>query len=511
MGKSGVKLTDSGNVTYKYLFYGGFLPMLVLSQYLGVEQIQALRQVNAAVINVSGRQRMLSQRLAFLCCQLLLASSVAERQGLRLELLDLVAQMERAHQSLIEGDLELGLVNPVSPEMYKMYFDAPLYLDQKLQEYLETVRRWVAIPDGELGVNHPDYRMITMGATSLLHGLDVVVNRYQQENEQEQLAIDRNQAMLYEQVCDAMAVVQAQKQEVEQTLHELEQTQAQLLHSEKMASLGEMLASVAHEINNPVNFIYGNLSHAEVYTQDLLHLLRCYQECYPAPAPELQRSIDEVDLEFIMEDLPKVLCSMQMGSDRIRQIVKSLRHFSRKDDGQMSWVDLHEGLDSTLLILRKRLQSKIDGRDIEVIKKYGKIPAIECYPGQLNQVFMNIISNAIDALEDESFAQEKESLMIEISTAIKSEGCVIIRIADNGPGIPPHLREKIFERFFTTKILGKGTGLGLAISYEIIVDNHQGHLRCESEVGGGTTFWIELPVEQSLRVPGSEGESVTSR
>jgi two-component system, NtrC family, sensor kinase len=292
---------------------------------------------------------------------------------------------------------------------------------------------------------------------------------------------------------------------LQQTLKELQQTQTQLVQSEKMSSLGELVAGVAHEINNPVNFIYGNITHADAYIKDLLRILQLYQEYNPNPAPEVEAEAEAVDLNFLTKDLPKLLDSMKIGAKRIREIVLSLRIFSRLDEAEMKSVDIHEGIDSTLMILGHRLKGKSDRPNIDVIKEYGNLPMVECYPGQLNQVFMNILSNAIDALEEllvishESLVKNSEQMtspQIRIRTEV-IENQVMIRIADNGSGIPSEVRQRIFDPFFTTKAVGVGTGMGLAISYQIITEKHQGTLECFSEPGSGTEFVIAIPLQQS--------------
>lgn len=291
--------------------------------------------------------------------------------------------------------------------------------------------------------------------------------------------------------------LQQQTEYLENTLSELQCTQTQLIQSEKMSSLGNMVAGVAHEINNPVNFIHGNVIPACEYTQDLLRLIELYQQYYPNPEAEIQEQIEDIDLDFIKEDLVKLLGSMRVGTQRIREIVLSLRNFSRLDEAEFKRVDLHEGIDSTLMILHNRLKGKLNHPEISVIKEYGKLPAVECYPGQLNQVFMNILANSIDALED-SFVQEKEqgkNPEIRICTSFITDK-IAIEISDNGFGIPPEILSKLFDPFFTTKDVGKGTGLGLSISYQIVVDKHSGKLSCDSIPGKGAKFLIEIPVNQ---------------
>jgi signal transduction histidine kinase len=289
--------------------------------------------------------------------------------------------------------------------------------------------------------------------------------------------------------------------ELQKALEELKSTQAQLIQTEKMSTMGQLVAGVAHEINNPVNFIYGNVTHASEYTQDLLELVSLYQEEFPNPGERIQIKAEDMDLEFIQEDLPKILTSMKMGSQRIQQIVLSLRNFSRLDEAEMKEVDIHEGIDNTLLILQNRFKAKPDQAKIEIIKEYGELPLVECHAGQLNQVFLNIINNAIDALN--SYNDERSQSEIEanpsqiiIRTELINHDRVVVRIADNGPGMTEQVKQKLFDPFFTTKPVGQGTGLGLSISYQIIVEKHSGVLRCQSEPGKGCEFWIEIPLSQ---------------
>ncbi len=302
---------------------------------------------------------------------------------------------------------------------------------------------------------------------------------------------------------ESEALAQEKALQAEEALQELQHAQTQLVQSEKMSSLGQLVAGVAHEINNPVNFIYGNLTHAHDYTRDLLNLLELYREKFPEPGAEIEEEIEAIDLEFLMEDLPKMLGSMKVGADRIREIVQSLRTFSRVDEAEMKPVNIHDGIDSTLLILHNRLKFKPDRPAIQVIKEYSSLPPVECYASQLNQVFMNILANAIDALEDRNKGRAPEEIKentntIHIRTEITNNGKVAVIIADNGPGMPEKVRIKLFDPFFTTKPVGKGTGIGLSISHQIVVKKHGGSLRCVSAPGEGTEFIIEIPLRQIL-------------
>jgi signal transduction histidine kinase len=281
--------------------------------------------------------------------------------------------------------------------------------------------------------------------------------------------------------------------DLKHTLQELRRTQSQLIQNEKMSSLGHLVAGIAHEINNPVNFIYGNLKHTDDYTQQLLWLLELYQKHYPYPEPEIQNAKQEADIEYLTEDLPKILSSMKIGANRIREIVLSLRIFSRLDEAEFKNADIHEGIDSTLLILQHRLKSQSARPKITVVKEYSEIPKIQCFAGQLNQVFMNILANAIDALEEAFQNGFCPDPIIRISSAQVNEN-VVIQIVDNGIGIPEAIQSHIFDPFFTTKPVGKGTGMGLSISYQIITEKHGGYLRCISSPGQGTEFVIAIPI-----------------
>ncbi|TAG92181.1 MAG: PAS domain S-box protein [Oscillatoriales cyanobacterium] len=308
---------------------------------------------------------------------------------------------------------------------------------------------------------------------------------------------DRKQAELALRISEQREREKAQQ--LKQTLKELKGTQTQLIQAEKMSSIGQMVAGVAHEINNPISFIYGNINPAARYADDLVKVIKLYQRYYPQPFPEIAEILEEIDADFIGEDFPRILASMQEGANRIKQIVLSLRNFSRLDEKDSKAVDIHEGIESTLVILQHRLKEQPKRGEIQIIKEYGKLPQIQCYPAQINQVFMNVLSNAIDALEDSPANCNGEAIQIHITTEVRSENQVCVRIADNGVGICRTVQSRIFDPFFTTKPVGKGTGLGLSISYQIVKDRHGGELRCYSELGKGTEFAIEVPISQKVR------------
>ena len=319
----------------------------------------------------------------------------------------------------------------------------------------------------------------------------------------EQLGIALQQA-------ESVDRIQTQSVELKQAIEELQRSQIQLVQNEKMASLGQLVAGIAHEINNPVNFIHGNLSHVSEYTTNLLALVRFYQQRDARSARdirEFQQRAEETDIDFILEDLPKILASMQAGTDRIRDIVLSLRNFSRLDEAEVKTVDIHEGIDNALLILGHRIKACEDRAEVRVVKDYGDIPQVECYPAQLNQVFMSLSANALDAI-DVAFGVEKLNLerqgsdripTIWIATRCNERKQVEIRIRDNGTGIERENISRIFDRFFTTKPVNKGTGLGLAISKQIIVEQHYGTLRANSTLGEGTEFTIDLPIKRQFQ------------
>jgi signal transduction histidine kinase len=292
------------------------------------------------------------------------------------------------------------------------------------------------------------------------------------------------------QQAELLAQTQRQAAELTETLQTLRKTQTQLIQGEKMASLGQLVAGIAHEINNPVNFIFGNITPVNEYANDLLKLVQFYRQQYPET--ELESSLEPIDVDFILNDFPKVMESMRVGAQRIREIVLSLRNFSRSDESGAKTVNLHEGIDSTLLILGHRFRKSGDRPEIFLVKDYGNLPQINCYPAQINQVFMNILANSLDALEEKYASMPQSVLRIEIKTEMQGND-VTIQVQDNALGVPEAVCDRIFDPFFTTKAPGKGTGLGLSISYQIITELHGGTLECKSYPKEGTTFVITLP------------------
>ncbi|EAW37125.1 GAF domain-containing protein [Lyngbya sp. PCC 8106] len=375
------------------------------------------------------------------------------------------------------------------------------------QEFLESVqvRANLIVP---IGVNHQLWGLlIAHECHKPRHWQTEEIDLISQLADQVGIAI--TQAELYEKTCVAAENEKAKAQQLSQTLEELRQTQTQLIQTEKMSGLGRLVAGIAHEINNPVSFIYGNLAYTSEYSENLLNLLDLYQKHYPQPPAEIQEYAESIELDFMVSDLPKIVSSMRIGADRIRQLVLSLRNFSRLDEAQIKAVNLHEGIDNTLMILQHRFRGNSNFPEIQVVKNYGDLPKVECYASLLNQVFMNIISNALDSLEDHYNKLKNRNLptsayspKVWIETSIIRETSPIkdwvkISILDNGIGVAPEHFHHIFDPFFTTKPIGQGTGLGLSISYQIIVEKHQGRLECISQTEKITEFIISIPIYQS--------------
>ncbi|BAU14305.1 PAS/PAC sensor signal transduction histidine kinase [Leptolyngbya sp. NIES-3755] len=330
-------------------------------------------------------------------------------------------------------------------------------------------------------------------------GIDIT-DRFRVETEREQTAIALKQSE---------SQLRQQAQELETAFKQLQKTQAQLIQTEKMSSLGQLVAGIAHEINNPVSFIYGNVEPAKQYIEDLLHIIHLYQTDHPVPSDRVAEEIEDADLEFLRHDLFKLLDSMGTGAERIRDIVRSLRTFSRHDEADLKAVDLYEGIDSTLMLLQHLLKSnRASGNPIlrptiQVVKHYTTLPKVQCFAGLLNQVFINIFSNAIEAINDRWQAEEMDfTPTIEIQTSLfqetKSSEWVRVSISDNGIGMTAATHSRLFDPFFTTKPIGQGSGLGLSVSYQIVSEQHGGRLKCDRTSKRGATFVIEIPVKQLL-------------
>ncbi|HBL10440.1 MAG TPA: histidine kinase [Cyanobacteria bacterium UBA11162] len=471
-----------------------------------LQEIHATREINAAVINISGRQRMLSQRTALFCFRLVCSEGKMERQLWRTRLNDTINLMEKSHNALISGDRNLNLPGITSETIREMYFEPPLMVDQKVRQFITQVRLLIQTSEIDLTLENLHFCYILKVAShDLIDSLDCIVSQYEKESNAQLAALHQDQEELYKELAKAAAIAQSQAQQLEKLLQELQQSQLQVIQTEKMSSLGQLVAGIAHEINNPINFICSNLSFAHQYAQNLIKFLQLYIHHYPSPLQTIQAEAEAIEIDFLLNDFPKMLESMQVGTDRILNLVKTIKNFSRADESEMERVDLHEGIESTLIILQHRLKSQGRQRNIQVVKEYGKLPLVECYPGQLNQVFMNLLSNGIDALEN-----KPDSRIIKITTEVKDSQFVVVRISDNGSGIKPEVKARIFEPFFTTKPVNKGTGLGLSISYQIVVEKHRGTLWCMSEVGKGTEFWIELPIHQGKRQSAIASSVVTA-
>ena len=406
--------------------------------------------------------------------------------------------------------LGLGVVTTGVILRFSQALSAPLnnlaHVAQQVTENADfTIQAAISTQNDEVGVLATSFNQLLQRVQQLLHEQAEAERQLKIANQTlEQKVQERTQELevysqtLEQKVNDRTQELQEKALCLEQTLQQLQQTQSQMVQAEKMSSLGQLVAGIAHEINNPVNFIHGNIVHATAYVQDLLELLELYRVEYPTNSPQLTAKMVELELDFLQEDLPKLLNSMTVGTHRIREIVQSLRIFSRLDESEIKAFDIHQGLDSTLMILDHRLKPTCDRARIAVSKDYGQIPLVECYGGQLNQVFMNILTNAIEALEEVSSSDPQATLpphpgCITIRTSVLGEQWIQIAIADNGPGISKAVQQRIFDPFFTTKPVGKGTGMGMAISYQIVTEKHHGKLECFSTPGLGTEFVIQIP------------------
>jgi signal transduction histidine kinase len=412
---------------------------------------------------------------------------------------------------VINGQLALRVASLAPPDLILLDINMPQMNGYEVCEKLKADPRTQDVPVIFLSALDDVSDKVKAFAVG---GVDYITKPFQAE---EVLARVKNQLSLrslQKQLSEQNALLQQEILVRQQAEDALKRTQAQLIQTEKMSSLGQLVAGIAHEINNPVGFIYSNLIPARGYLQDLIRLLELYQQTYPHPTPEIQQIASELDLDFLLEDWQKLMDSMQVGVDRIQGIVRSLQIFSKQNEADKKAVDIHECIDRTLLILQHRLRAMEPTGEIKVIKDYGQLPKVICYPSQLNQVFMNLLNNAIDALENQpdprvitiSTSVEIRQLETEDSSILHHQSFhslppnsqfVGIRIVDNGPGMPENVQKKIFDPFFTTKPVGSGTGLGLSTSYQIVVEKHQGQIRCISTLGQGTELIVEIPVNLS--------------
>jgi len=413
-------------------------------------------------------------------------------------------------RAVINGEMALKAARSTPPDLILLDITMPQMNGYEVCQHLKADGKTSGIPVIFLSALDQVLDKVTAfavgGVDYTVGGVDYITKPFHLEEVlarvENQLTIHRLQKKLHEQnalLQESEALEREKAQQLEQALQQLQQAQAQLIQSEKMSSLGNVVAGVAHEINNPISFIKGNLRPVTEYTQDLLKLVQLYEEDLPNPTQAIQEQLEAMDLTFLRNDLPKLIASMSIGADRIIEIVQSLRNFSRLDEAELKAVDIHEGLESTLMILQHRLKDEVGQTIIKVVKEYEELPKIECYAGQMNQVFMNVLTNAIDALHSQkSLVKEADnnSLIstITICTKLLSDFQVGIYITDNGPGIREEIQQRIFDPFFTTKEVGQGKGLGLSISYAIVVDEHGGQLSCLSVPGQGATLAIEIPI-----------------
>ncbi|NEP10337.1 MAG: hybrid sensor histidine kinase/response regulator [Symploca sp. SIO2C1] len=397
-------------------------------------------------------------------------------------------------RSAISGSLALMGAQAAPPDLILLDIKMPDMNGYEVCQQLKTLKKTCEIP--VIFISALNEVLDKVKAFSV-GGADYITKPFQME---EVLARVENQLTIRRLNQELEKRVEERTAELKKACHNLQEAQLQLVQNEKLATLGQLVAGVAHEINNPVSFIKGNLNFTEEYIQDLLNLLSLYQRQFPSPGSDIEQVIDEIDLEYLLEELPKMISSMERGVERICQLSNSLRTFSRSDTQAKVLFNLHDGIDSTLLILKHRLNANEKRSSIKVLKEYGKLPEVKCYPGQLNQVFMNVIANAIDAFDESNQDVSWDEMMrhpneITIHSEVNwHKDTVVIRIVDNGPGMSTQVQKNIFDSFFTTKPVGKGTGLGLSISHQIIVEKHGGWLTCKSSLGEGTEFVIEIPM-----------------
>ncbi len=489
---------------YKNQVHLDLLPWLTLASCFDVDSIAQTQKITAAVLTVSSRQGMLCQRAAWVSSRLVASQDAAEREELRAALIETVEEMEKSHNGLFDGCQSMNLPGKPSAAVKALYFEPPVYLDRQVRNFIAEVRAIARARDSEISPDHPHLRYILNAASAeLLQGLEALATQYQKESEEEGIAIAIDREIARAETQAALRQVRFLGEELEKATYNQQQAREQLAEAQNMSSLGALIVGVANELNNPLNFICTTLIHAHKYSQDLVDLLRLYQKQYPNPSWVFRRQAQAIEEEMAAEDLPKMLSSLKKSAGRLRQLVVSLRDFSRQEEVNVKPVDINEGLENTLLILQNRLKAENRHPEIVIFKQLSPLPEVECCAAQLNQVFLNLLSNAIDALDEAADSGKWagnisgcEPPTIRIRTALEQPDCVTVRIADNGAGMSEAVKERLFEPFFTTKPAGKGIGLGLSLGYEIVVEKHGGAIWCTSESGEGSEFWIEIPIRQ---------------
>ncbi|MGD1713867.1 hybrid sensor histidine kinase/response regulator [Dapis sp. BLCC M172] len=420
-------------------------------------------------------------------------------------------------RAVTNGKLALKAINAQLPDLILLDINMPEIDGYEVCEQLKANLKNENIPVIFLSALDEVFNKVKAFSVG---GLDYIIKPFYLEEVliiiQNQLQINYSKKLILKQnlmlekknqrLLTSEALLTQKSENLEQALEELKQAQVQMIQNAKMAGLGQLAAGVAHEVNNSINFIKNNLDHANSYLEDLLDLVKLYQEEYPSPNEKIQNNIEEIDLDFLSDDLPQLIFSMKKGAERIQKIVDSLGNFSRINQAEYKLVDIHQGIESTLALLNSRLEETDNLLPVHIIKEYGQIPKIKCYPHQLNQVFFNILNNAIDFLEakrqkkvEQQINYEQHLPTIWIITELIPNEKILIKIVDNGAGIDESIIERIFEPFFTTKKVGQGTGLGLSVSYQIIVEQHHGKLTCNSQIDKSSTFIIEMPINVSSK------------